>query len=144
MSWDIRSVESSLLFIPLLPFVGALILRLFGRALGKPNVSLVACASIFGSFVVSLLILVPMAFPAVAGKPNAAMADMIRDRYGSSGWVAGDRPDTDGRFARALGYRFALVLSGVTNRSDLPVRPEPDRVADNLSALVDDVLGAAQ
>ena len=52
--------------------------------------------------------------------------------------MVGDRPDTDGRFALALGYRFALVLSGVTTA--LPVLPEPDLVAADLAGLVDQEL----
>jgi 4-nitrophenyl phosphatase len=74
--------------------------------------------------------------PIVAGKPYAPMVDLVRERLGPSGTVVGDRPDTDGRFARALGYRFALVLSGVTRRDDLPVDPVPDVVADDLASLV--------
>ena len=50
--------------------------------------------------------------------------------------MVGDRPDTDGRFARALGYRFALVHTGVTP-AGVPVEPEPDLVAPDLSTLVD-------
>jgi ribonucleotide monophosphatase NagD (HAD superfamily) len=50
--------------------------------------------------------------------------------------MVGDRPDTDGRFAVTLGWRFALVLSGVTQRGDLPVDPVPDVVADDLATLV--------
>ena len=48
----------------------------------------------------------------------------------------GDRPDTDGRFARALGYRFALVHTGVTP-AGVPVDPVPDLVAPDLRTLVD-------
>jgi ribonucleotide monophosphatase NagD (HAD superfamily) len=48
----------------------------------------------------------------------------------------GDRPSTDGAFARALGARFALVLSGVTAAGDLPVEPAPDVVAADLATLV--------
>jgi ribonucleotide monophosphatase NagD (HAD superfamily) len=50
--------------------------------------------------------------------------------------VVGDRPETDGAFAVALGYRFALVLTGVTRREDLPVEPAPALVADSLATLV--------
>ena len=50
--------------------------------------------------------------------------------------MVGDRPDTDGRFAVALGYRFGLVLSGVTGPADLPTDPPADLVADDLAALV--------
>lgn len=74
---------------------------------------------------------------AIAGKPHAPMAALVRARLGETGTVVGDRPDTDGRFAAALGYRFALVLSGVTAASDLPVVPTPDVVADDLGAVVD-------
>lgn len=56
--------------------------------------------------------------------------------------MVGDRPDTDGRFARALGFDFGLVLSGVTGRADLPVEPEPDVIAADLGALVEETLGA--
>jgi HAD superfamily hydrolase (TIGR01450 family) len=77
----------------------------------------------------------------VAGKPHRAMVDLVRDRLGNEGIGVGDRPDTDGRFAVALGYRFALVLSGVTTAADLPTTPPADVVAPDLAALVDDVLG---
>jgi HAD superfamily hydrolase (TIGR01450 family) len=79
--------------------------------------------------------------PVVAGKPHEAMRELVLARCGRSGVVVGDRPDTDGRFAVALGYAFGLVLSGVTSKADLPVDPSPDLVADDLQALVDDVLG---
>jgi 4-nitrophenyl phosphatase len=71
----------------------------------------------------------------VAGKPYPPMVSFVRDRLGPHGIVVGDRADTDGRFARALGYRFALVLSGVTGAGDL-VDPEPDVVAADLATLV--------
>lgn len=74
--------------------------------------------------------------PEVAGKPHDAMVALVRERLGPDGWVVGDRPDTDGAFARALGYRFALVLSGSTGADDLPVRPAPDLVAPDLARVV--------
>ena len=74
--------------------------------------------------------------PVVAGKPHGPMADLVRHRLGPAGIVAGDRPDTDGAFAGALGYRFGLVLTGVTTRADLPLQPAPDVVAEDLLALV--------
>jgi HAD superfamily hydrolase (TIGR01450 family) len=69
------------------------------------------------------------ATPVVAGKPHRPICDLVRRRAGATGTVVGDRPDTDGGFARALGYRFVLVLSGVTTAGDLPVEPPPDAVA---------------
>ncbi|MCD9623144.1 HAD-IIA family hydrolase [Rhabdothermincola salaria] len=80
--------------------------------------------------------------PVVAGKPHDPIADLVRHRLGPDGIVVGDRPDTDGWFARTLGYRFGLVLSGVTTAADLPVRPTPDHVAADLAALVRDISDA--
>ncbi len=81
--------------------------------------------------------------PEVAGKPHAPMVALARARAGAGPLtVVGDRPSTDGAFARALGARFALVLSGVTAAGDLPVEPAPDVVAADLAALVGG--GAAQ
>ena len=54
----------------------------------------------------------------VAGKPHRPMADLIRARLGPAGIVVGDRPDTDGALATAMGWRFGLVLSGVTVSAD--------------------------
>jgi glycerol-1-phosphatase len=74
--------------------------------------------------------------PVVAGKPHEPMANLVRALVGTEGTVVGDRPDTDGRFARTLGYRFALVLSGVTHDADLPVTPQQDVLAPDLASLV--------
>lgn len=74
--------------------------------------------------------------PVIGGKPEGAMVGLLRNRLGGEGIVVGDRADTDGRFAAALGYRFALVLSGVTTEADLPVDPEPWLVADDLLEVV--------
>ncbi len=74
----------------------------------------------------------------VAGKPYVPMANLLRARLGEVGTVVGDRPDTDGRLARVLGYRFALVLTGVIAAADVPsVEPRPDIVAPDLASLVD-------
>ncbi|HTV12621.1 MAG TPA: HAD-IIA family hydrolase [Acidimicrobiales bacterium] len=75
--------------------------------------------------------------PEVAGKPHPPMAALVRQRVDNVDVVAGDRPDTDGLFARLVGARFGLVLSGVTRRADLPVDPAPDFVGEDLLALVD-------
>jgi HAD superfamily hydrolase (TIGR01450 family) len=67
--------------------------------------------------------------PVIAGKPFTGPHVMV-----------GDRPETDGAFARRLGATYALVLSGVTTPADLPVDPAPDVVADDLHAVVDRLL----
>jgi 4-nitrophenyl phosphatase len=75
--------------------------------------------------------------PEVAGKPHQASVDLVARRVGPVDVVVGDRPETDGAFAVALGSRFALVLSGVTKESDLPVSPQPDVVVADLATAVD-------
>jgi 4-nitrophenyl phosphatase len=76
------------------------------------------------------------AAPVIAGKPHAPMADLVRARLGPDGTMVGDRLETDGVFARALGYRFALVLTGVTTDAT-GATPVPDVVAPDLLTLVD-------
>ena len=73
----------------------------------------------------------------VAGEPYAPMVAFVAERFGSDGVVVGDRPSTDGLLASRLGWRFGLVLSGVTTAGDLPVQPAPALVADDLRALVE-------
>lgn len=72
----------------------------------------------------------------IAGKPHPPMVDLVRRRLGEGGVVIGDRPDTDGLFARALGYRFALVHTGVTP-AGVRVEPEPDLAGADLAAVVE-------
>ena len=77
------------------------------------------------------------AIPVIAGKPYAPMVSLVQAVAGRDGVAVGDRADTDGRFARALGFRFGLVLTGVTTAADLPVEPAPDHTAPDLATLVD-------
>ncbi len=102
----------------------------------------------------------------VAGKPLEPMAALIRERLGlgsthqsSDGSVppavpvlpneiarpdvivVGDRPDTDGQLARRLGVPFALVLSGVTSRGDLPIDVPCAFVADTFADVVHQIDG---
>jgi HAD superfamily hydrolase (TIGR01450 family) len=79
--------------------------------------------------------------PEVAGKPERPTVDLVLDRLGPTGLVVGDRPSTDGALADALGWPFALVLSGVTAASAPPggeaiPSPPPPYVVDDLAALV--------
>ena len=79
------------------------------------------------------------AVPLIAGKPYKPMCDLVNELSGGSGIMVGDRPDTDGRFAKNMGWDFGLVLSGVTKESDLPVDPPHDLLASDLPALVEQV-----
>lgn len=73
--------------------------------------------------------------PVVAGKPNEPMAALVRARLGEHGTMVGDRPDTDGRLARRLGYRFVLVLTGSTP-ADHPDAGGADLVVNDLATAV--------
>jgi 4-nitrophenyl phosphatase len=79
--------------------------------------------------------------PEVAGKPHQPFADLVRARSGPEGIMVGDQSLTDGGLARRLGYRFGLVLSGVTGPDQVPTDPAPDVVAADLASLVAAELG---
>ncbi|MCX6523518.1 MAG: HAD hydrolase-like protein, partial [Actinobacteria bacterium] len=65
-----------------------------------------------------------------------AMAQVLLQQFGGIDIVVGDKAETDGELAVRLGAKFALVLSGVTGESDLPVTPTPSYVGSNLAELV--------
>ncbi len=75
--------------------------------------------------------------PEVAGKPEAPTVALVHQRFGTTGVMVGDRPSTDGALAHALGWPFALVLSGVAGtKGEEPVPdPPPPFVAPDLLAL---------
>ena len=80
--------------------------------------------------------------PVMAGKPHGAIVACVRERLGpGAGVVIGDRPDSDGLLAEALGFEFALVLTGVTTPEDLPTQPLPALVAEDLAGVVDALVG---
>ncbi len=79
--------------------------------------------------------------PEVAGKPYAPMAALVHDRAPDTALVVGDRPATDGLFAKRMGVPFALVHSGVTPANHGKLEQDPDLEADNLAGVVDLVLG---
>jgi ribonucleotide monophosphatase NagD (HAD superfamily) len=78
----------------------------------------------------------------VAGKPQPPTVAMVLRRLGTAGVMIGDRPSTDGALATALGWPFALVLSGIGGHD--PSEPVPDPppafVADDLATLVPKLL----
>jgi len=83
--------------------------------------------------------------PIVAGKPHPAMADLVAATVGAvdpRAVMVGDRLDTDGRFARALGCRFAWVRSGVVPPSaDGPVDPANGRGTSSPDGPVGSIAG---
>ena len=91
-----------------------------------------------GSILASL-VAATEAVPEIAGKPYQPMCDLLNELSGGNGIMVGDRPDTDGRFAKNLGWDFGLVLSGVTKKSDLPVDPPHDFLANNLPDMVEQI-----
>lgn len=82
----------------------------------------------------------------VAGKPHRPMADMVRAVIGdaavATAVMVGDRPDTDGAFARQLGCRYVHVRTGVTV-DEAAMEPEPDLIADDLAEFADRLLHGA-
>lgn len=83
--------------------------------------------------------------PVVAGKPNEAMADLVRERLGhidaEDTVLLGDRPSTDGLMAKRLGVPFILLLSGVTKTPEENTTEgvEPAQVADDLKSYVQEL-----
>jgi len=82
--------------------------------------------------------------PEVAGKPFAPTVALVRGRLGPDGVMVGDRPSTDGKLADALGWPFAMVLSGIGGHDpDEPIpEPAPALVGADLQTLVPGLLGA--
>lgn len=93
-----------------------------------------------GGSIVAAIATAAGAVPVIAGKPFEPMARLVREVVGAS-WrddavMVGDRPSTDGRFARQLGCRYAHVWSGITGRDEVLDVP-PEMVADDLAAVAD-------
>jgi HAD superfamily hydrolase (TIGR01450 family) len=75
--------------------------------------------------------------PVVAGKPHGPMADLVRHTAPDVSLVVGDRPSTDGLFAKRLGVPFALVHSGVTPSDHGKLEQVPDFEAADLLGIAD-------
>jgi 4-nitrophenyl phosphatase len=82
--------------------------------------------------------------PEVAGKPAPATVELVRRRLGADGIVIGDRPSTDGALATALGWPFALVLTGIAGApgEEAVPDPPPEFVASGLPDLAAQLAGA--
>lgn len=78
----------------------------------------------------------------VTGKPHEPMAQLVRRMCDGTSVdsmvMVGDLPETDGRFARTLGCRYALVLSGMTESAD---GVDADYVSPSLGHLVQQLFG---
>jgi 4-nitrophenyl phosphatase len=78
----------------------------------------------------------------VAGKPYEPMVALVRERFGATGVMVGDRPSTDGALARALGWPFVLVTSDASATEGQGVAP--DLTTPSLRAAVDAVAALAR
>ncbi len=74
--------------------------------------------------------------PLIAGKPGEAMVRLVTERSGPIAVVIGDRPSTDGAFARQLGAPFGLVASEATPSST----NDADYRANSLLGVVEEYL----
>ncbi|MEW6045594.1 MAG: HAD-IIA family hydrolase [Bacillota bacterium] len=86
--------------------------------------------------------------PVVVGKPHPPIMELAMERLGVGAAgarheviVVGDRLDTDIRAAKALGLKGALVLTGVTSRTDAGGGVRPDWIFDDLQHLTDALMG---
>jgi ribonucleotide monophosphatase NagD (HAD superfamily) len=70
------------------------------------------------------------------------MAQVLLQHFGGIDIVVGDNAETDGELAARLGAEFALVLSGITTESDLPVTPSPAHIGSDLAGIVEGILAA--
>lgn len=78
--------------------------------------------------------------PLVAGKPDPTMLEIARERLGGPALVVGDRVETDGAAAHAVGWPGALVLSGATGVPELARAPLwPEYVLRRLPDMLEDL-----
>ncbi len=96
-----------------------------------------------GGAILAAIVTASGAVPVIAGKPYEPVAKLVRELVGAEAArravMVGDRPETDGRFARTLGCRFALVWSGVTPLG-ATTDPVPDLVAADLAGIGDQLV----
>ncbi len=109
-----EAVGSHLWLIILLPLIGAFVCGVFGRLLGRENTYLVACGSVLGSFVLSLIVLwcvndYRTAIPSAYGEP---IRYAVGWDYGT--WFsAGNFTVHFGLLADHLSTSMLLVITGI-------------------------------
>ena len=113
---DPQGLAESMWLIIALPLLGALVCGVFGRYLGRANVHLIACASIAGAFLLSLLcfwtindpvhIWAPM--PATGEQARYVLAQSYGTWFSAGGFVA-----SYGLLVDHLSGTLMLVITGV-------------------------------
>src|SRR5271166_986808 len=111
-----QALSANLWLIIALPLLSALVCGVFGRALGRTYVNLVACASVLASFFLSVF-----AFQAVAADPSVVVtpaASGVPVRYALAGdwgvWFsAGSFSTHYGLWVDHLSATMLLVVTGV-------------------------------
>ena len=110
-----EAAGNSLWMIIALPLLGAFVSGVFGKLLGRANVNLIACASVFGSFLISLIVYWTAAdWSTTAANPWGVEA--VRYAVGAdfgTWFAAGDFKVTLGLMADHLSGTMLLVITGV-------------------------------
>jgi len=108
--FPIQNIQDGLWLIIALPLLGALINGIFGKALGRKNVHLVACTAVGASFALSLLVLWALGKP-LPELPRHLAFTLSAD-YGT--WFSvGDFKVNFGLMADRLSASMLLVITGV-------------------------------
>jgi NADH-quinone oxidoreductase subunit L len=108
--FPIQNIQDGLWLIIALPLLGALINGIFGKALGRKNVHLLACASVGASFLLSVFVL--WALGKAQPELPTRLAYTLSADYGT--WFsAGDFKVNFGLMADRLSATMLLVITGV-------------------------------
>jgi len=108
--FPIQNIQDGLWLIIALPLLGALINGIFGKALGRKSVHLVACTAVGASFVLSLFVMWALG-KAQVDAPRHLHYALAAD-YGT--WFSvGDFKVTFGLMADRLSATMLLVITGV-------------------------------
>ena len=110
-----EALSSSLWYIILLPLLGAAVCGLFGRWLGRSNVNLIACGTVAGAFVLSLLSFIVLNDARTEYMP-AGMTEPVRYAMGhdyGTWFQAGSFSVHFGLMVDHLSGTLLLVITGV-------------------------------